>query len=131
MSNVTFETIWRNYPDESPCVDNKTGKPPAGYSNQCAMRVGYALEKSGVSFASFLGKRCPCAPKDGGMVAGAQELANWLGPNRFAGCPQAESYTGRDVFDNINGRTGIIFLANYWQRDDEKGSTRTGDHIDL
>ena len=131
MANVKFETIWRNYPDGHPCIDPKTGKPPKGFSDQCAIRVGYALEKSGVSFASLNGKRCPCGPKHGGMIAGAQELANWLGPKRFPGCPQPETYTGRDAFEQIRGRSGIIFLANYWQRDNEKGATRTGDHIDL
>lgn len=131
MEPIKFEIIWQNYPNEHPCIDPKTKSPPAGYSNQCAMRVGYALEKSGVSFASFQGNRCPYSPKNGGMVAGAQELANWLGPNRFPGCPKSETYTGKDVFDNIKGRTGIIFLANYWQRSGETGSTRTGDHIDL
>ena len=65
------------------------------------------------------------------MVAGAQELANWLGPNTFPGCPKAEIYTGKDGFEKIADRTGIIFLANYWQRPGEKGETRTGDHIDL
>lgn len=131
VANVKFETIWQNYPDGHPCIDPKTRKPPKGYSDQCAMRVGHALEKSGVSFASFNGKRCPCSSKHSGMVAGAQELANWLGPKRFPGCPKSEAYTGREAFEKINGRTGIIFLANYWQRDGEKDSTRTGDHIDL
>jgi hypothetical protein len=35
------------------------------------------------------------------------------------------------VFEKIAGRSGIIFLANYWQRGGEAGTTRTGDHIDL
>jgi hypothetical protein len=131
VADVKFETIWQNYPDEHPCLDPKTSKPPKGYSNQCAMRVGYALEKSGISFASFSGKRCPFGPRNGGMVAGAQELANWLGPNRFPGCPKPETYTGKDAFEKVGGRTGIIFLANYWQREGETDSTRTGDHIDL
>ena len=131
MAGVTFDTIWKNYPDGHPCVDKKTAKVPAGYSDQCAMRVGYALERSGVSFASFHGKRCPCAPRTTGMVAGAQELANWLGPTRFSGCPRPEAFTGSIVFERIAGRTGIIFLANYWQRPGETGATRTGDHIDL
>ena len=133
MPNLKFETIWNNYPTSDPCVDTKTGKVPSGFSNQCAVRVGYALERSGVSFASFHGKRCPCGSSTGGMVAGAQELANWLGPKRFAGCPNAETYTGKDVFDKISGKSGIVFFANYWQRDEEKGKgdARSGDHIDL
>lgn len=131
MSNVKFETIWQNYPNEAPCRNPKTGAIPPAFSNQCAMRVGYALEKSGVSFASFRGGRCPYAPQNSGMVASAQELADWLGQPRFAGCPKPEVYTGKTAFDKIADRTGIIFLANYWQRAGEKGATRTGDHIDL
>jgi Type VI secretion system (T6SS), amidase effector protein 4 len=90
-TGVTFDIPWKNYPDGHPCVDRKTGRAPEGYSDQCAMRVGDALERSGVSFASFHGKRSPCAPKSTGMVAGAQELANWLGPTRFSGCPKPDS----------------------------------------
>jgi hypothetical protein len=131
MAAIKFDTLWQNYPKSDPCVDKQTAKSPPGFSNQCAIRVGYALEKSGVSFATFQGKRCPNASKTSGMVAGAQELANWLGPTRFGGCPNGETYTGKDVFDKISDRTGIIFLANFWQRDGETGTERTGDHIDL
>lgn len=67
----------------------------------------------------------------GGMVAGAQELANWLVPKRFDGCPEAQAYTGKDVFDRISDKSGIIFFANYWQREGETGDSRSGDHIDL
>ncbi len=131
MTAIKFETIWDNYPHDTPCRNKNTGDVPPGYENQCAIRVGYALEKSGVSFASFRGNRCPGAPKNSGMVASAQQLANWLGPNRFSGCPKAERYTGKDAFDKIEDRTGIIFLADYWQRSTDKGLARTGDHIDL
>jgi hypothetical protein len=131
MTQLKFETLWQNYPRFNPCVDPSTGNPPPGFDNQCAMRVGRALELSGVSFASFRGKRCPFGPKQGGLVTGAQELANWLGPSCFAGCPTYESSTGAEVFEKISGRSGIIFLANYWRRPGESGTTRTGDHIDL
>jgi hypothetical protein len=128
---ISFQAIWNSYPSESPCKDPKTGKPPPGYDNQCAMRLGYALERAGVSFASYRGARCPCAPQKGGMVASAQGLANWLKTRPFHGCPTFEKYTGTDVFENIKGRSGIVFLANYWQRKTDKGDARTGDHIDL
>lgn len=40
--------------------------------------------------------------------------------------------TGTTIFPAIEGRSGIIFLANYWQRDSERGTQRrSGDHIDL
>lgn len=131
MTMIKFETIWENYPSYDPCRDKKTGKVPLGYENQCAIRVSYALEKSGVSFSSFHGGRCPSASKNGGMVTSAQELSNWLVPSRFSGCLKPEAYTGKDAFDKIKDRTGIIFLADYWQRTTDKESARTGDHIDL
>lgn len=131
MGKINFQSVWANYPNSDPCIDKKTNQPPKGFSNQCAVRLGYALELSGVSFASYKGKRCPSAPKNSGMVASAQELANWLYSKPFDGCPKAESFTGKNVFENIKGKTGIIFLANYWQRTGEIGNTRTGDHIDL
>ncbi len=130
--SITFQTIWDNYPDEDPCVDARTGAAPPGYENQCAIRVGYALEQAGVSFRSFRGGRCPRARRGSGMVALAQALANWLKVQPFPGCPRRpESYTGADAFENIEERTGIIFLANYWQRPSDRGNRRSGDHIDL
>jgi hypothetical protein len=129
---IKFDTIWNNFANDPPCVD-KRGAIPAGYENQCAIKVGLALEKSGVSFASFGGGRCPVGPSKGGMVAGAQQLADWLSvKSQFPGCPsKPEISTGKAAFDKIKGRTGIIFLANYWQRSTDKGNARTGDHIDL
>jgi len=132
MTKIAFETLWNNYPkDSDPCLDPKTGKEPSGYDNQCAMRVGYALKRSGVQMKSFRGTRCPFDAKDGGLVASAAELANWLKTKPFSGCPDAERYTGKTVFNAIADRTGIIFLANYWRRPGETGSARSGDHIDL
>jgi hypothetical protein len=128
---VSFRTIWDNYPTSDPCIDTKTGKPPPGYDNQCAIRVGYALEKSGVSFASFGGARCPVSSRTSGLASSAQALANWLKTRPFAGCPIVDTFEGQTVFSKIADRTGIIFLADYWQRAGETGKQRSGDHIDL
>lgn len=73
---IKFAALWADYPSEHVCVTS-AGKTPAGYDNQCAIKLGWTLEKAGVSFASFHGARCPVGPKTGGMVANAQALANW------------------------------------------------------
>ncbi len=128
---ITFSALWDNYPSSDPYVD-KNGKAPAGYSNQCAIRLGTALEKSGVSFVTCRAKRAPGTNPRGGMIASAQELANWLKTKPFSGCSSPQTYAGKTVFDAIDDKTGIVFLANYWQRDPEVGtSARSGDHIDL
>ena len=33
--------------------------------------------------------------------------------------------------DDLDGKTGIIFFKDYWQRGNESPDNRSGDHIDL
>ena len=129
----SFQTIWNNYPaDSTPCHNPGTTDPRTGWENQCAVRVGMALANSGVSYRSFRGAVCPGTPRRQGEVANAQVLANWLTRHPFPGCAhRPQRYTGSNVFESIQDRTGIIFLANYWQRPTDRGNARTGDHIDL
>lgn len=44
---VTFAKLWEGYPSDPPYTDPKTGKPPPGYSNQCAIKVSVAIHKAG------------------------------------------------------------------------------------
>jgi len=116
MTQLKFETLWRNYPRFN---------PSPGVDNPCAMRVGRALELSGVSLVSFQGSL------QAGTTVGAQELADWLGPARFPGCPSHETLDGSEVFDRIAGRSGILFMANYRRRPGDADVFRRGEHIDL
>jgi hypothetical protein len=63
---VRFDELWKNYPSSDPCVNPATNKK--AYDNQCAIRVGLALEKCGVSFKSFRGPRCEFGSAGNGMV---------------------------------------------------------------
>lgn len=81
-ARISFSTIWNNYPREPPCINPRTKDPPHGFENQCAIKVGLALERSGVSFHSLSGGRCPTASSMGGMVASAQTLATGYARNR-------------------------------------------------
>lgn len=119
---LKFTTLWENYPAHV-CV-GKNGRDKPGYENQCAIKVGNALAKSGVSFATFSGGMCPGMPKNQGMVASAQALADWLQKAKIEGLGKSELYSGKDAFEKIKGRTGIVFLADYWQRPGEKGTPR-------
>ncbi|MFL9862794.1 T6SS effector amidase Tae4 family protein [Paraburkholderia fungorum] len=60
----------------------------------------------------------------------AKEVAEWLNRRPFAGCPVAETVTGRDWQTHVKGRTGIIFFGSYWRRS-LKERNPSGDHIDL
>ena len=125
--SLRFSDIWNNYPNHDPCVNPRTGKK--AYDDQCAIRLGKALEKSGVSFAKFPGSRCEFGPRDNGMALRAQELAGWLRTRPFSSCPVAAPIPSKDFVKWLQGRTGIVFFQDYWFRDGEKFPT--GDHIDL
>jgi Type VI secretion system (T6SS), amidase effector protein 4 len=130
----TFAHVWDNYPASEACLlRNKAGN--LLYENQCAIKLGHALATSGVSFSKFRGSRCDRAAKDAshaGHIRMAQELANWLKTKPFKDLGATQKFKAKTGFEEIKNRTGIIFLANYWQRASEKGTAaRSGDHIDL
>jgi len=126
---VKFADLWSAYPSSPPYLDPKTGKPPKGYSNQCAIKVSAALHANGVEMKSFRGGNVKLNGKT--AATGATELANWLKLQPFCGLPKApEDVTGKDWDKKIQGRTGIVYFENYWFRDGETKNP-TGDHIDL
>lgn len=133
---ISFQSLWANYPNDDPCMNPRTGKP--AYDDQCAIRLGMTLQKSGANFKTFRGPSCEFAPAGSGMVLRAQELADWLMKRPFSGCPAAHIIKpGKGFADRINGQTGIIFFQHYWLREGEKLNANkaspygTGNHIDL
>jgi len=126
---VRFSDLWASYPSGHPYVDPKTGKPPRGYENQCAIRVSKAIHGTGVEMKSFKG----ASVQLGGLKAAvvATQLADWLKLQPFCGLPtEPEKITGKDWENKIKSRTGIIYFENYWRRQGET-TTASGDHIDL
>lgn len=131
IPTIPFSRIWDNYPSDPPCVD-KSGKPPTGWDNQCAVRVSMALFKAGVSFKTFPGGgRCPVGPKNGPMVGSAQRLAEWLKSHPFPGCSRVKVIPPASWEISLKGQTGIVFFQNYWRRRGETTGVGSGDHIDL
>lgn len=108
---VSFAKLWANHPgvNSSPCE----------FANQCAIRMGVALHKSGVSLSSFRGARCWHGhnPKH---ILRAQELANWIkeNPRNFG----TRTVHRKVTYSNFSGKRGIVFIKDGW------GAT---DHIDI
>jgi hypothetical protein len=121
--------LWDKYPSEKPYIDPKTGKPPVGFENQCAIKVGVALAGSGVNMDGFDGKGI--VKIDGIRIpTRAEEFDGWLNKTTIGGIGKGEVISGSDWQDKIKDRTGIVYFENYWARPGE--TTRvTGDHIDL
>lgn len=128
---VKFADLWKGYPGSPPYVDPKTGKPPPGYSNQCALKVSAAIHSVGIEMKSYaFGDRVKINGKNAAALA--SNLANWLKQVPFCGLPkQPENVTGEKWEDKIKGRTGIVYFADYWKRSTDKEGQPTGDHIDL
>jgi hypothetical protein len=118
---LQFKTLWNNHPTikgDAPLLNKGT------YENQCAVSMHACLERSGADLKSFRGARSweKGKPK---YALRAQELANWLA-TPFSRLPTpVQKLSGKDVFEKINGKTGIVFFENYW------GPGNQGDHIDL
>ena len=119
MPAIKAKTIWDNHPyPKYPCSEEH-------FANQCAIRMGVALEKSGIDTSSFdrmfPNRRCykglHHSPKH---ILAAQELANWMDKNsKIFGSVKKYKKTSSA---NFVGKKGIVFIMNGW------GAT---DHIDI
>ncbi|GAB3536041.1 MULTISPECIES: type VI secretion system amidase effector protein Tae4 [Photobacterium] len=121
-----FGMIWEAHPsvenffDDFPCT-NESGEK--AFENQCAIRLGVALEGAGISTKGFRGVRCWHGHKPGHILR-AEELANWLkGPS--SPFKQVIEFEASEGFSMIKGKKGIIFFKDYY------GPNNQGDHIDL
>lgn len=121
-----FRALWNQHPGPDYVCD------PQRFPNQCAMRLGAALERNAINVTERGLRTCRSEfsyEHEPGHVLSAQELANllWRKPNllgagvrkrKFARDSRKVSIRGQD----LKHLRGIIFIQNGW------GST---DHIDL
>ena len=118
----TFDSIWKNHP-------HTTGEEPildiGLYPNQCAINLYAAMQRAGVTVKSFRGQLSWQKGKPKYAIR-AQEVADWLASvaSPFP-ASKVEKYRGKEAFEKINGKRGVIFFQNYW------GAGNQGDHIDL
>jgi len=120
-----FNKLWDNHPtvesmfDDVPCkLDGKKA-----FENQCAIRMGVSLEKSGIDTTTFKGVRCWHKHKPAHILR-AEELAEWLNGN-FSPFKKTYTFEGVNGFSQIVGKKGIVFFKDYY------GDNNQGDHIDL
>ena len=128
MNPELFEALLANYPSKKEICDLGL------FPNQCAIRMGVALEGAGVSTADFNVRRCATAysahpvlkTHKPGHILAAQELANALArnPMRLSTGVETKRFTGpmSSHWGTFGMYKGIVFIQNGW------GPT---DHIDL
>lgn len=128
-----FKTLWNNFPDKKALSQrcfNKQQNSSKPFSDYCAILLSECLIKSGINISHYQGNKCwsHSGPKH---LLLAEDLAKGL---RLS----PPSHFGRMVKINperfqkeLDGKTGVIFFKDYWQRGNESEQTRSGDHIDL
>jgi hypothetical protein len=128
-----FKELWNNYPDKNiikaKCQNKQeTGSKP--FKNYCAIMLSDALIKSGVSTKGARVRKCWGHP---GMehILLAEEMANWLKYSGLSWLGMPQKIDPKSFQDDLDGKTGIIFFKDYWQRGKESYDRRSGDHIDL
>ena len=144
---VQFVDLWRGHPiNESvttPCIaphdlTNMEGEHilmgfPV-FHNQCAIRLGVALRRAGVTDGQIGGcAACAVHPRSDMHFINASQLANALTHANIPGIGPVEKITGTEAahyYPKLFGRTGIIYFQDYWKRMSDTGRA-TGDHIDV
>lgn len=144
---IEFNDLWRGHPInqsvQSPCIaphnlTNMEGRSilrgfPV-FSNQCAIRMGISLRQAGVQPAQLSGiTHCGVHPRADMHFINATQLANGIARAGIAGLGPRERYSAAEAaafYPKIFGRTGIIYIQDYWRRSTDSGRP-TGDHIDV
>lgn len=127
-----FTSLWSNHPAKAHVCDASV------FSNQCAMRMGVALRRSGVSLVGL--KTCvdyssKFKTHKPGHVRSSQELANYFYRKPKAhglGAASFKVYTGsiQANLGELKDGKGMLFIMNGWGRTDHidvwKGNGTTG-----
>lgn len=125
---ATFKDVWSafNAQPHRPCT-NPT------FTNQCAIRVSQALMDCGVDLSSLRATRCwnDKSAYNSKHIIRAEEFAVWLKRSSLPGLGATETADPGNFQNELNGKTGIVFFKDYWQRTNETPANRSGDHIDL
>jgi hypothetical protein len=111
MPLLNFSDLWDNHPyPATPC--------DSSFVNQCAIRMGVALQLSGLQVTGVAKCWFKHSPRH---VLRAQELANAL-VDRVDHVGRVEKHRSSVTSEDFAGQRGIVFIMDGW------GAT---DHIDL
>jgi hypothetical protein len=125
----SFYRLWRNHPanwnppEYFPCKDQR-GRVHAALANQCAIRMGLALQGAGVKTNSVAGGRC-WNNHGRDHILRVLDLVPWIERNVASiGC-QPKVVHKNVTFRDFAGQKGIMYFQNFYGRGNQ------GDHLDL
>ena len=121
-----FQTLRSNYPWDDPC-DAKNEKGELLFKNQCAIKLSYAMSKTGTKFVGYPSGRKCWVHKSQNHILAAKELADWIDRGAVPQIQKSKDITGESWRNKVLGKKGIICFEDYYAASDSSG----GDHIDL
>lgn len=144
---IEFKDLWYGHPInegvQTPCIAPRDGSFQGrsvlrGYptfANQCAIRMGVSLKRAGIQPGQISGCiTCQAHALEDMHYIRAHEVANALARASIPGLGNVERIRATDVaefYPKLFGRTGIIFIKDYWRRSIDPPGAATGDHIDV
>jgi hypothetical protein len=144
---VVFKDLWYGHPInesvQTPCIAPQDGNYHGSvveqgfptFANQCAIRMGVALRRAGVKPEELSGcLTCSAHPPEEMHYIRAHELASALVRANIDGIGPVEQIRGQETaqfYPHLFGRTGIIYIKDYWRRSSDPVGRPTGDHIDV
>jgi hypothetical protein len=128
---VAFATLWENHPANlaEPAIEPcRTASGVRAYDNQCAIRLGLCLSRSGISLMSFRGAFCWYGHGRQHPLRVA-DMGTWLNSASatFVGTATKQRRANAHPISHYDyaHRRGIAMWLNFW------GAGNQGDHIDL
>ena len=158
---IQFIDLWRAHPTnesiETPCtvssarlrapeeapVESSPGLKPAEAHvepvapvDQSAIRLGIAMRRAGVRIEELGARVQTCTIHDRSLmhILSASQFAAALRRSKITGLGPLELIAGSDVarfHTRIVGRTGVLYVRDYWRRTGDPEGRPTGDLIDL
>jgi Type VI secretion system (T6SS), amidase effector protein 4 len=131
MAKKQFDIFWDNHPSnqeppvEAPCMTD--GEP--NFPNECCIRFGAMLAKSGINLKTYTGEFCWYKGHPKHHTLRVEEMKLWLNSKHVKFVKKAEiskrSHGRQKTWEDYEGKRGIICFRNFW------GDNNQGDHIDL
>lgn len=129
----SFEKIWNSYPTKETISSSCTNKQPDSnrpFTDYCAIMLSESFHRAGVDISLLKGNRCWSHGGKKHLLL-AEDLAEGLRKKSPPGFGNFQKVVPGSFQSILNGKTGVVFFKDYWQRGSERFANRSGDHIDL
>lgn len=130
-TGLLFDRLWANHPSNQTPPEQNPCRQPDGteaFANQCVIRIGEAMTRSGLSLASYPGAFCWFGHHRRHPLR-VEEMVVWLNTTAtgFSRRGQVSRIRGghQKTHADFAGQRGVVAFLDFW------GRGNRGDHIDV